>query len=446
MTDPRNEPVAERAPALDVVRGLALLGVLLINVRGVLNPLEAGRGYIDPQSAGLDTFVYWVLQIVVSAKFFPVFSLLFGVGLALQWRRRDRLPPGFFGRRLAALFIVGAVHGIFLWWGDVLLPHSVVAAIVVVGFLKRSNLTLLVAALFCLLGALYVAVLVSDAGAGRLGPEAELARAQAALDLYRHGDWSVRLGQQVRDYGAALAGWSVVGFQVLALMLLGVVFVRSGWLERMLQGAFWSTKIDLALWGWGALFNALYVASDAARTTGGWADHPAVYTAGFVVGGTLLGLAYAVTVLRLIASRWAAWLRVFAPVGRLSLTHYLAGTVVFLMLAFGAGWYGRLGNSLQILAALGLFALQVLVSLMLSIKRVPGPLEWVWRVVSYGTTRVDRHVGSAGESGRPLAASTHPDGTSSSEETALKFGFGDPPPSRGECPEYRSRLPLGREP
>ncbi len=429
MTDPRNEPVAERALALDVVRGLALLGVLLINVRGVLNPLEAASGFIDPQSAGLDAFVYWFLQIVVSAKFFPVFSLLFGVGLALQWRRRDRLPSGFFGRRLAALFVVGAAHGILLWWGDVLLPYSVVAAIVVVGFLKRSNLTLLVGALFCLLGALYVAVLVSDAGAGRLGPEAELARAQAALDIYRQGAWSVRLGQQVRDYGVALAGWSVVGFQVLAMMLLGVVFVRSGWLDRMLQGVFWSRKFDLALWISGTIFNALYVASDAARTTGGWADHPAVYTAGFVLGGSLLGLAYALAVLRLIASRRAAWLRVFAPVGRMSLTHYLAGTVIFLMLAFGAGWYGRLGNGLQLLAALGLFALQLLVSLMLPVNQAPGPLEWVWRVVSYGFNRVDSQVTNTGDIGRPSAASTHSDWISSTGDKALQLGCGDPPPS-----------------
>lgn len=429
MTDTQSEPVAERALALDVVRGLALLGVLLINVRGVLNPLEAARGYIDPQSAGLDTFVYWFLQMVVSAKFFPVFSLLFGVGLALQWRRRDRLPPGFFKRRLAALFVMGAVHGIFLWWGDVLLPYSVAAAIVVVGFLKRSNLTLLVAALFCLLGALYVAVLVSDAGAGRLGPEAELARAGAALDIYRHGAWSARLGQQVRDYGVALAGWSVVGFQVLALMLLGVVFVRSGWLEQMLQGTFWPRKIDLAMWMSGTIFNALYVASDAARTTGGWADHPAVYTAGFVLGGSLLGLAYALGVLRLIASRRAGWLRVFAPVGRMSLTHYLAGTVIFLMLALGAGWYGGLGNSLQILAALGLFALQVLVSLMLPTKQAPGPLEWVWRVVSYGSTRVDSRVTNTGEIGRTSAASTHSDWISSTGDKALQLGCGDPPQS-----------------
>ncbi len=374
------QPNTDRYESLDVLRGVSLLGILLLNARAVLNPIDAPRGFIDPGTADLDRAAYWLLQVTADAKFYPIFSVLFGAGLALQWERRASLPSGFFRRRLIALFVLGAVHGNFLWWGDILLPYAVVAAIVVVVFLKRPPSVNAVAGALLILGAIYVsALLVADTVSASAAVSLTTGSARHANGL----GWE-QIARNASDYARALTGWSVIGFQVLGLMLLGVAWVQSSWLRRMMRGSFWSVKVDAALWIVGAVFNALFVLSDAAREESGWLATRVVYTAGFILGGSLLGLAIALTVLRLMASGRAWWFKALAPAGRMSLSNYLLGTLGFVALAHGLGPHGRLGNGAAAGVAVVLFIGQVALAFALARKRRTFPLERVWRALSYG--------------------------------------------------------------
>ena len=392
-------PTTQRYEALDILRGVSLLGILLINARAVLNPLDAPRGFIDPHTADLDHAAYWLLQIVADAKFYPIFSLLFGAGLALQWERRASLPPRFFTRRLFTLLVFGALHGLLLWWGDILLPYAVLGAIVVVVFLKRSPIGNVVVGGLLILGAVYVSAL--------LWPHASATRdtvsTSTALDMSQTRDigWT-GVQQNASDYARALTGWGVLGFQVLGLMLLGVAWVQSGWLRRMLCGSFWSMQVDAALWIVGAVFNALFVASDATSDSGVWFASRSVFATGFILGGSLLGMAIALTVLRIAVSGRARWLKLVAPAGQMGLSNYLMGTLCLVGLGFSFGSFAHLGNGAMVWVALGLFGAQVVLAILLVRNHWAGPLETLWRWIAYGRhrsglplSRPDRRTGAA---------------------------------------------------
>lgn len=370
----------QRYEALDILRGVSLLGILLMNARAVLNPYDAPRGFIDPRTADLDRAAYWLLQVVADAKFYPIFSLLFGAGLALQWERRASLPRGFFTRRLLALFVFGALHGLLLWWGDILLPYAVLGAIVVIGFLKRPPMVNAMVGGLCVLGAVYVSLLLLSAdtvahSSGVLGASQATLTAGFGWDRVLHN---------ASDYARALTGWGVIGFQVLGLMLLGVAWVQSGWLQRMVRGSFWSVKVDLAFWIAGGVFNALFVASDSMSGSGGWLGSRTVYTTGFILGGSLLGMAIALAVLRVVASGRAPWLTGLAPAGRTTLSSYLWGTVVFVVWAYALGLYGTVGNGATFLLAVGLFGCQVILTRYLTDGQQRGPVERLWWILAHG--------------------------------------------------------------
>ena len=190
--------------------------------------------------------------------------------------------------------------------------------------------------------------------------------------------------EKATDYARALSGWGVIGFQVLGLMLFGVAWVQSGWLRRMLHGSFWNVKVDVALWVTGALFNALFVASEAASDEGWWIVSYRMYTASFILGGTLLGGAISLGVLRLLGGRRMPWLRILAPAGQMSVSIYLFGTVCFVGLASVQSRFGHLGNGAALLVAVALFGALVLVASLLRQRGVGGPIEVLWRTLAYG--------------------------------------------------------------
>ena len=149
-------PVAnnERIQSLDVVRGFALIGILMMNVE-FFNRAIADLGSGIPASAtGANLWISYFVQYFVTGKFWTIFSLLFGMGFAIMLTRAERAERGFlvpYMRRIAALAVFGAFHHIFLFGGDILVSYAVSAAALLIVMYGRTKWILL-AIVLCIAG------------------------------------------------------------------------------------------------------------------------------------------------------------------------------------------------------------------------------------------------------------------------------------------------------
>ncbi|HEX5694556.1 MAG TPA: DUF418 domain-containing protein [Arenimonas sp.] len=122
----------ERIQAMDVLRGFALLGILLMNIEGMVGPLNASITGLDPSLTGADRTVDAIILLLVQGKFYTIFSLLFGMGFAMMLARAREASRPFgwvYLRRSLALLAIGLLHAVFVWSGDILTTYSVVALI-----------------------------------------------------------------------------------------------------------------------------------------------------------------------------------------------------------------------------------------------------------------------------------------------------------------------------
>jgi uncharacterized protein len=403
VTPTRPTPVSarERIAELDVLRGIALLGVVVANVWLWFS----GAYYLFPEyhaqvaRLSVDAVVFNGIGVMVSGKAATTFAFLFGVGFAVQLRRaeaRGTAGVDLYRRRLAVLLLFGLVHAFFLWYGDILAAYALVG-FVLLFFRGRTDRTLLVWA-----GLLLVAVplvmgsipLLSslfgrDMPPPDLAPMAEL-RA-TSLAAFQSGDparvFAANLQGLATSYASPKAFWLVM---VLGVFLLGLYAGRRRYFENVVEHGPGFRR--LAYWGLGLGLpcsvgvGAVYVTHppEAMATRPGIALLMTV----LVTFGTLpLAFGYIATATLLVQRpRWRRILGHFAPVGRMALTNYLSQTVICLLIfyGYGAGLIGQVGATAALVIALLIFAIQMAWSPWWLTRFHFGPAEWLWRTLTYG--------------------------------------------------------------
>ena len=390
MSTPVFQPVSpnERIATLDILRGLALLGILLMNIEAFGGPLDLSFTGIDAHWQGLDRWADGFVYIFVQGKFFTLFSLLFGMGFAVMVQRAEaagRDFTRFYLRRSLGLLLIGLLHAVLLWAGDILVAYALLSFVLLafreaprswlpvlgtVAYLAAAVLILLLGAVMSLLPADEVAKQTSTA----------LASIEAQRQAYGHGSYGTAVLQRLRDFGTSLGALMVVGPQVLGMFLIGAWFARSGAIAHPAEHP------RLFAWlRWGALPLGLglmllsvwwlpYVAPGRfdLRSTSTYALN--------AVAGLLMCLGYLAW-----GVRWSAHLRWLAPAGRMALSNYLGQSLVCTLVfyGYGLGWFEQMGRAWQLVFAIALFAVQVLLShCWLKYFRF-GPMEWVWRAITY---------------------------------------------------------------
>ena len=396
-------PTAERAVVLDVLRGVSLLGVLIANTAVFAAPAREtaldALGDVHPVDAAAELAV----AVLVTGKFYPLFALLFGMGVALQLERAGaaRAGTGRVLRRLGVLFAIGVTHAILVWWGDILTVYAVLGTLLVVGFRRRSSRALVRWAVVLLVGPALLAggavagvelarfgLPAFDAEVAILDADAAAATREAAARLravYGDGSYVDTLRDRATAAPIGLAGGAVLGlFSVLPAMLLGMLLVRLGFPARV--GARREALGVVRRWGL-RLGVPLNVAAVAALYLAGPLTDDGLVAGVLPLVGGLLALGYAAAVaLATLDPAWSARLAPLAPVGRLALTNYLLGSIVCTSLFSGWGLdlYDRVGAAGQVILAVLLFAGQVALSGWWVRRFRFGPAEWVWRSLTYG--------------------------------------------------------------
>ncbi|THF71197.1 DUF418 domain-containing protein [Deinococcus sp. Arct2-2] len=366
---PERGPVRQRSPLPDVLRGLALLGILIVNVQDF-------AGFRVWTQGGLDRAVQIVTDIFANGRSISLFAMLFGWGAAGLLARQG---VGTFLRRHAVLLALGTLHFIFIWHGDIIANYALLAA----ALLLTARLTA------------PTLVLVAGGMGGWWLADGVVAGVQASLSSTRFGRYAGLqqftpdmpypevLNERAGDFSVNLIGGSIFnGPWLLALFCLGAAAYRIGLLLRPHEHL--PLLRRLSVWGWG-LGLPLGVLLAWLNTRGDYASG-LLATPVRMGGGLALALGY-VGVLGTLAAqnKLGGWLA-FAASGRVAMSNYIAQSLIMttVFYPYAGAQYGQWGAASAVALALLVGLAQLPTSAWVLRRWGMGPLERLVRALVYG--------------------------------------------------------------
>jgi len=398
MTTPATAlPPPERIAALDVVRGVAICGILFANVLTFFGLFAMPDARIAAlPTADADRVATFLEHALVSGKFYSIFSLLFGIGFGVQLARweGDALPR--FRRRLRVLLAIGAVHAVFIWAGDILMLYALLG-FTLPWFARKTDRELVrwTLILLAIPTALYLVALAVASVVGGGAPPAQAGadtggmppQILAIFERVGTGGYvDAFIGNLVLLVGRWVDLIATMRFpKVLGMFVLGLWLVRRGVALRPQEHRRLIARWAVLGWTIGLPANVL-----AAWAMEHWQYLPPslgglVAVAAQAVGVPLLAIGYAATVTLLVLDGRSV-MRAFAPMGRMALTNYLMQSVICVTLAsgWGGGLWWRIGASRAMAIAAVVVVVQLAVSALWMRRHRFGPAEWLWRRLTHG--------------------------------------------------------------
>ena len=398
-------PVApkQRIATVDILRGFALLGILLVNMQQFNGSFVGIIAALDKPVTTLDQWAIWFVDFFAEGKFYSIFALLFGLGLALQYQRAEAQGAHFGSywlRRMAVLLVIGLVHAYLIWTGDILILYSLLGALLLL-WRKARPATLLIWTLALLLlpllinAALWALVTLGAQSMGEAAMAEVLDEAMGgyavqvaeADRIYATGSYIAITWQRVAEMNLVFSTLPFFAPNIFAMMMLGLYAGK----RRIFEELPAHLPLIRKLWVWGLVIgvigNFLYVyfGEQASRTMP--SPQLLVSVTGQTFGAPALAIFY-MTSLTLLAQR-SDWQRRLAPlsyVGRMALTNYLLQSIICTLIfyGYGLGLYGKFGAAGTIVLAVAIYVLQVFFSNWWLRRFQFGPMEWLWRTLTYG--------------------------------------------------------------
>lgn len=388
----------ERYILLDALRGLALFGICLANFQefSLYSFLKEDAAAGMP-TAGIDRIVRYLQYVLIDGKFYTLFSLLFGIGFSIIISNAARKQVnGFpiFYRRMAVLLLIGFVHLMFIWSGDILMLYALLGLILPL-FRNMSDKGLLTTAAFFLLLPVVIDGVIGLTG---INPSAPVVRVQQYY-CARYGITDDNFAYWLRDadnypdvfrfliQGAFVRMQEFIdgnrAFKVLGLFLLGFYIGRNRLYARLDENKKLLKRITAGGFIIGLPLSLLYAWSGMNGHPWGMAGHTLLYT----VSVFPMGLAYATGFsLCYLHNKNHRVFRLLAAPGRMALTNYIGqsiwGIIIFYGIGFGLG--ADTGLVYALLIATGVYIIEIAFSHLWLHFCQFGPLEWIWRMLTYG--------------------------------------------------------------
>jgi uncharacterized protein len=389
MTDAAPVEPSERIQILDILRGFALFGVLAANIKGYSWPamvydvsaFHTGTGFLN---GAAEVF----LLLFIRYKSATLLSFLFGLGFYIQMTRAESRGSRFgsiYVRRNLVLLAFGILHIVLLWWLDIL-SYYAIAAFVLLAFRKKSLKSLK----RWIIGFAVLTPVLALAGSIVSGDE-EVNQEPAfkqSIEIHQHGTYGEILRLRLHEYSTE----ALPPGDFLPTVSLIMVFILMGtWAGRariLHEPQEHLTEIRKAIrWGLilgapAALFQAVVVFAFAGNEI-----LVGIAEVLFHTLGLMLFLTFAGGIVLLVQNKvWESRLKVLAPLGRMTLTTYLTQSLICTTIfnGYGLGLYGRVGPAAGLLLTIGIYTLQVFFSRWWLSKFQFGPMEWLWRALTYG--------------------------------------------------------------
>ncbi|MEO1054426.1 MAG: DUF418 domain-containing protein [Bacteroidota bacterium] len=384
----------ERIEILDVLRGFALLGVLIANMA-----YHSGYWFLSPEQQtslsfhNLGEVFNWMIHFVTEGKFYSIFSMLFGIGFGLQIQRAmDKNQPfaGRLSRRMIILLLFGIFHAIFLFVGDILTVYAILGFVLIL-FRKSSGKTLLRLSFILPVVPViqYGIIWYQQQGAPPVDQSGAAAMFAQIVNTYQTGTFGEIL---FTNFGGLVFGrypdliFTGRFFKVFAMFLVGFYIAKNRWFAEIPQRRgqlkrimFWSALVgipcNLAL-AYMMTTGAYYAMAPAGII------EPIVYA----FGVPALGISYACGIVLLYQQgKFKPRLQVLAPLGRMALTNYLMQSLIGCLTfqSYGLGLFGHIGPVFFTLIGISILILQIIFSNWWLSKYQYGPAEWLWRSMTY---------------------------------------------------------------
>jgi uncharacterized protein len=400
----------ERIASIDVMRGVALLGILAMNIQDFS---MIGSAYLNPTTYGdlhgLNYAVWYGSFMLADLKFMSIFSMLFGAGVLLMTSRLEaagRRPGPIHYRRMGWLALFGCLHGYLLWPGDILFTYALGGIFAFLGRKWRPR-TLIVS------GLLFTAVATAiSVGSYETMPYWPKKQVQQMSDQF----WSPSPAAKAKELATYRAGWLTeekdrlvqnVGMQVQGNLFLA--FWRAYGLMLAGMGLFklgvFSAKLPARVYGWfmalGLLVGLPAIAFGMHQEFAHHWDMRQCFFLDFQWNywASLLVCLFWIGLVMLVCQK--GWLpgarRRLAAVGRMAFSNYIMDTVLctFIFYGWGLGFFGKVSRVEQFGIVLGIWVVQLVVSPRWLERFQFGPLEWMWRSLTYWRLQPMRKVAAA---------------------------------------------------
>ncbi|WP_010529904.1 DUF418 domain-containing protein [Lentibacillus jeotgali] len=371
---------SERMVWIDAARGFAILGIFVVNIGAFSAPYFLYGGGEDAWPTAVDQATQMLIDIFFQASFYTLFSVLFGFGLQILNERlmvkKIAVKP-FLYRRLTILIIFGMVHAFLIWHGDILLSYGIIG-LFFVAFIYRSDKTILLWGSLMLGVSVFLYTLMLYNVKAFLG-SASTSEINRAEKNYSSDNLSAILGQNLNDwlYSNSVFSYLLLATTLLPLFLFGLYLARKRWLHNPREHR------DKLLNGWIISLIVFIVLKMGPHLYGNpvWFSY-----AQDNIGGTASALFYVFSIALLGQSMLGQkLLRPFSYIGRMSLSNYIFQSLFCFVLFYGVG-FGLYG-SIRPIQAMGIvvlfYVVQILVSKWWLTKFRYGPLEWIWRSLTY---------------------------------------------------------------
>jgi len=408
------EPVStgERIYTLDVIRGFALLGIFIMNMPAFNTSLWADMDGTHLWPAWWDRTAETARDVLFSGKFNSMFSMLFAIGFTIQLERLERRDPehakAIYLRRIGWLFVFGAIHACVFWTGDVLHIYALFG-LALLALRKAPEKVLWALFLCCFLYpvgiGLYRLGTMTPADVQQMIASGKAWEASNNA-AYGSGSFFVAAREHAREMHHMYTDRHILPamlsfyVQVFSTMLIGLVLGRrkffqnaAAYLPQVKRVQWWALAVGIAA---GAIYGVWHAT----------VVNPAQPSPIKVVANVCYYLCrvaimafYVATIVRAVHNdAWRLRLAPMATAGRMPLTNYLMQTLIatFLFYGWGLGLWGRVGPALDLVLAIGIFFIvQVPLSYAWLRRFEMGPMEYLWRRLTYGHANLRRKPATA---------------------------------------------------
>lgn len=393
---------ADRIALLDILRGFALFGILMVNMQIFFRPLTVMMAGHSGTGGFVENMPEIFIKFFFEGKFYILFSLLFGYGF---WMFINKPASGtgivipLFRRRLLILLLLGIAHVVFIWAGDILVFYALFGFILLLLRKKSSRKLIRWAVWLALVPFMLSAIMYLMFLLGSLHPESAgeiqqsiTERAESltefiahASGIYAEGTFLEIMRVRLQEYLMLLPGIFFFYPVVLGMFLIGFVAARKKLITNFKDNILFFRR---AFW-WGM---AIGIPSSALYTFSYFRGDPfsvniwaVVTSVTMVAGGFFMCLFYVSVIVLLYNSSRNRPFKYLAFAGRMALTNYLLQSVICttLFLSYGFGLFGQISTFQGIVITIIIFGLQIPFSLLWLKKFQYGPAEWLWRSLTY---------------------------------------------------------------
>ncbi len=394
---------SERIEIIDVFRGLAIFGILMVNMPLMYEPMSQMMLGVVPDASISRIISESFIKFFFEGKFYVIFSMLFGFGFWLFMNKEAGngrgITPVYF-RRLSVLLFFGIAHVIFLWAGDILVFYALFGLILLL-FRKSSNrkiikwsvwlsllptiITLSMFLLITLFSQVPEAKEAIDAGIQQGATNIQKLVGQATA-IYTSGSYPETIEMRLTEYLNILPAILFFYPVVLGMFLIGFWAARNGVVSNYTENLAFFRKVFCWGLGIGIIANTLYTIAFRYATMSVPSVWSLLTTSMHTFGGISFGLCYISGIVLLFAKGNSLVLSNYlAPAGRMALTNYLSQSLIgaILFLPFGFGLFGKVESWQGIAITVVIVCIQIFFSRWWLGRFRFGPVEWIWRCLTY---------------------------------------------------------------